>query len=72
MLSLPYERRLTLRQADLARADFAAIAEDLDFIKAQLARTPTRKDLVRLLLLATLASAALVLCGIEAFFLYLA
>jgi len=68
MLGLPDERRLTLRQADLARADFAAIAEDLDFIKAQLARTPTRKELVRLLLLAPLASAALVLCGIEALF----
>lgn len=37
-------RYLMLLQADDARADFAAIGEDLDFIKAQLARIPTRKD----------------------------
>jgi hypothetical protein len=38
------EYPLTLRQADQARADFAAIADDLEFIKAQLARIPTRKE----------------------------
>jgi hypothetical protein len=32
-----------LHQVDLARADFAEIADDLDFLKAQLARIPTRK-----------------------------
>jgi hypothetical protein len=37
-------RYLTLLQADDARADFAAISEDLDFIKAQLGHIPTRKD----------------------------
>ncbi len=62
------ERPLTLRQADQARADFAAIADDLDFVKGQLARIPTRKELARLVLLGTLATAALVLCGIAALF----
>jgi hypothetical protein len=34
--------RLTLRQADQAREDFAAILDELDFVKAQLSRVPTR------------------------------
>ena len=42
---MPDEHPLTLRQADQARGDFASIAEDLDFIKLQLARLPTRKEL---------------------------
>jgi hypothetical protein len=51
-----------------SRSVFAAIADDLDFINAQLARIPTRKELARLVLLATLATAAFVLCGIEVLF----
>src|SRR5436309_14068730 len=39
---------LTLRQADQARADFAAIGDDLDFIKSQLARQPDRAWLSRM------------------------
>jgi hypothetical protein len=50
---------LALRQADQARTDFAAISDDLDFIKGQLARLPTRKDLARLTLLALTSGAAL-------------
>ena len=57
------EYPLNLRQADQARADFAAITDDLDSIKAQLARIPTRKELARLVLLGALATAALVLVG---------
>jgi hypothetical protein len=57
------EYPLTLRQADLARDDFAAIADDLDFITGQLARLPTRTEPARLVLLGTLATAALVLVG---------
>jgi hypothetical protein len=34
---MPDEHPFTLRQVDLARADFAAIADDLDFIKGQIA-----------------------------------
>ena len=44
---MPDEYNVTLRQADQARSDFAALADDLDFIKEQLARLPTRKDQAR-------------------------
>jgi hypothetical protein len=45
--------RLSLRQADAARADLYAIHDELDFIKTQiaLARLPTRRDLARIALL---------------------
>ena len=36
------EYRLTLRQADQAREDFAAILDELEFVKGQLSRLPTR------------------------------
>ncbi len=39
---------LTLRQADEARADFAAIESDLQFIMGQLARQPDRAWLSRM------------------------
>jgi hypothetical protein len=52
---------LTLRQADQARADFAAIGEDLEFIKAQLARIPTRGDQARNTLGVMFAAAAVVI-----------
>src|ERR1700730_9482635 len=38
---------LTLRLADQARSDFAAIDCDLQFIMAQIARIPTRKEQAR-------------------------
>jgi len=41
------ERALTLRQIDQARGDLYAITDGLDFLKGQLARLPTRKDLAR-------------------------
>jgi hypothetical protein len=44
---------LTLRQADQARSDFAAIESDLKFVMSQLARLPTRAYLCRMLLLTT-------------------
>jgi hypothetical protein len=53
------ERPLTLRQADQARADFAVIGDDLDFIKGQLERIP--KEVARIVLLGTPANAALVI-----------
>ena len=34
----------TLRQAAQARDDFAQIMDELDFVKEQLARLPTRRD----------------------------
>lgn len=36
--------RLTLRQAAQARDDFAQIMDELEFVKSQLARLPTRRD----------------------------
>lgn len=38
------ERQLTLRQAAQARDEFAQGMDELDFVKAQLARLPTRRD----------------------------
>jgi hypothetical protein len=56
---MPDEHHLTLYQADQARSDFVAIINDLDFVKAQLARLPTRKDLARAALGVILDIAAL-------------
>ena len=50
---------------DQARGDLYAIGDDLEFIKSQLARLPTRKELARMALLATLTTAALVMLGVE-------
>ena len=41
---MPDKIPFALRQVDQARADFAAISDDLDLMKAQLARLPTRKE----------------------------
>jgi hypothetical protein len=57
-----------LRQVDLARADFAAISDDRDFVKAQLAHLPTRRNLLDMAGLIVLSTAALVLLGIEVLF----
>jgi hypothetical protein len=54
------EHALTLRQIDEVRADLAAIENDLDFIKGQLARVPTRTQLARYSLLVLLGTACLV------------
>ena len=50
---MPDEHKLTLRQVDQARTDFALIESNLEFIAGQLARVPTRAYLCRTLLLAT-------------------
>jgi hypothetical protein len=57
------EDRLTLRQADVARADLYAIHDELDFIKEQIARLPTRKDLARIAFLSAVGGAALAIAG---------
>ena len=61
------EHRLTLRQADQAREDFPAILDELDFVKLQLSRLPTRRDLAKAALGAIFATAALVILWAEAF-----
>jgi transposase len=50
---MSHQNMLTLRHADQARADFALIESNLEFIMGQLARMPTRAYLCRMLLLAT-------------------
>ena len=55
------EYHLTLRQADQARADFAAIESDLQFVMGQLARLPTRAYFCRTLFIATASLWALIL-----------
>ena len=45
------EHTLTLRQADQARSDFAAVEGDLQFIMSQLARLPTRAFVCRIALM---------------------
>ena len=67
-MRIPDERPFTLRQIDQARGDLYAIGDDLEFIKTQLARVPTRKEVAGLTLLATFTTAALVLAGIETLF----
>jgi hypothetical protein len=68
------ERQLTLRQAAQARDDFAMIMDELDFVKSQLARLPTRRDRAftpLLIVVATaFATAALVIIWFELFWRY--
>jgi hypothetical protein len=56
-----------LRQVGLARADFAAIEDQVDFIKAQLARVPTRMELARIAPGIMFGAAGLVIGWIEVF-----
>ena len=44
----PILHRLTLRQAYQTREDFAEILDELDFVKLQLSRLPTRAWLNRM------------------------
>ena len=51
---------------DEARADFyCAISDDLDFVKSQLARLPTRGQLAKAALGIIVATASLVIVGME-------
>jgi hypothetical protein len=65
------ERQLTLRQAAQARDDFAMIMDELDFVKTQLARLPTRSNQAFTPLLIVVATAfsttALVIIWCEIF-----
>jgi hypothetical protein len=51
------ERHLTLRQADQARDDFAVILDELD-LEGQLARLPTRAEVIWIALRLTLGMLA--------------
>jgi hypothetical protein len=50
-----------------SRDDFAALQDDLDFIKAQLARLPTRNEVWRAAMLGMLGGAVAAVTLIEAF-----
>ena len=52
------ERRLTLGQADQARDDFAAILDELAFLREQVARLPTRAEVRWIALRATIGALA--------------
>jgi hypothetical protein len=68
------ERALTLRQAARARDDFAMIMDELDFVKAQLARLPTRRDQaftpLTIVIATAFGTAALVILWFELFWRY--
>jgi hypothetical protein len=63
--------RFTLRQADAAREAYAQVLEELDFVKAQLARLSTRRDQafipLRIMFGSAALSAALVILWLEMF-----
>ena len=63
--------RFTLRQAAQARDDFAQIMDELEFVKAQLARLPTRRDQafvpLRTMFGSAVLSAAVVILWFEVF-----
>lgn len=64
---MPDDHPFTLRQVDQARADFAAISDDLDSIMKQLARLPTRKEQARIALGVIFGAAGLVILWMELF-----
>ena len=61
----------TLRQAAQARDDFAQIMDELDFVKAQLARLSTRRDQaftpLRIMVGSAILSAGVVILWFEVF-----
>jgi hypothetical protein len=64
------ERRLTLRQADQARTDFAALEAHLEFLMHQMVQLPTYQQLAKFALLITFVAAVLGIVGIEALWHY--
>jgi hypothetical protein len=66
--------RFTLRQAAQARDDFAMIMDELEFVKAQIARLPTRRDQaftpLRIVVATAFGIATLVIFWFELFWRY--
>jgi hypothetical protein len=62
------EPSFALRRADQPSGDLYAIHDELEFIKEQLARLPTRKEVAQLALMATLGGAGLTVALMLAFF----
>jgi hypothetical protein len=61
---LDREHRLTLRQADQAREDFAQILDELDFMRSQITRLPTKSEVRWLGLRLTLGCLAAVVLAL--------
>jgi hypothetical protein len=63
--------RFNLRQVDEAREAYAQLMEELELVKAQLARLPTRRDQafmpLRIVLVTAVTTAALVILWFETF-----
>ena len=64
---MPDEDQLSLRQADQIRGDLYGIQDELDFIKRQLARRPTRHEVWRAAMLGMLGGAIAAVTLIEVF-----
>jgi hypothetical protein len=64
------EHELSLRQADQARTDFAAIESDLEFLMLRINQLPTASDLWRAAMPIGPIGAVLGIIGIEAFWRY--
>jgi len=64
---MPDEQPFTSRQVDLARADFAAIEDRLEFVMSQLAGVPTRMEIARIALGIIFGAAGLVIGWFEVF-----
>jgi len=61
-------RSFTLQQVDQACGDLYAISDDLEFIKEQLARLPTRKEMGTDRVARDIGDGGARSCGIEALF----
>jgi hypothetical protein len=61
------EDHLSLRQADQIRGDLYGLHDDLDFIKLQLARLPTRHEVWRAAMLGMTGGAVAAVTLIETF-----
>jgi hypothetical protein len=57
-------KRLTLRQADQAREDFAQILDELAFVRSQIARLPTKGEVSWIGLRLTLGALAAVVVAL--------
>jgi hypothetical protein len=61
------EDQLSLRQADRIRGDLYGLQDELDFIRVQLARLPTRNEVWRAAMLGMIGGAVAAVTLIEAF-----
>ena len=63
---MPGEEKLSLRQADQIRSDFAIIEDELEAIHKRLSQLPTRNEVWRVAMLGMLGGAVAAVTLIEA------